>query len=543
MHKIVTTEQMVAIEKDANASGLSYAQMMQNAGESIANAVLERVENIEGKRVVVLVGSGNNGGDGLVVGDRLAEAGAKVSVYLTKERTEDDPNLEKIRNRNLLVAIWDQDQGARVLNNMLGSSDILIDAILGTGFVLPLKGTAKDVLAKTAKALDKRKQKPFIIAVDCPSGLECDSGNIAEFALKADLTVTLAAVKPGLLARPGADYVGELNVGDIGLSKKQGELEKIMHEMPDHYSIKSILPDRPSDAHKGSFGRVLIVAGSINYPGAAMLAGIAAYRVGAGLVTMAVPSPVQSLIAPNFPEATWLLLPHEMGVISEGAAPVLEAELESTQAILIGPGFGLDASTKAFLSRITGSEEHTQRAQIGFIRPESQDQLNDQKLPPCVIDADGLKLLVEIESWNTLLPAETILTPHPGEMEIMTGVSKDEIQADRVGAAKTWSKKWGHIVVLKGANTVIAAPDDRSAVLPFATASLARAGTGDVQAGAIAGFLAQGVSAFEAAIAGSYIHARAGEIAALSLGNSASVLAGDVADSLAATISEIAESD
>ncbi|MCK5646069.1 MAG: NAD(P)H-hydrate epimerase, partial [Anaerolineales bacterium] len=326
MHKIVTTEQMVAIEKDANASGLSYAQMMQNAGESIANVVLERVENIEGKRVVVLVGSGNNGGDGLVVGDHLAEAGAKVSVYLTKERTEDDPNLEKIRNRNLLVAIWDQDQGARVLNNMLGSSDILIDAILGTGFVLPLKGTAKDVLAKTAKALDKRKQKPFIIAVDCPSGLECDSGKIAEFALKADLTVTLAAVKPGLLARPGADYVGELNVGDIGLSKKQGELKKIMHEMPDHYSIKSILPDRPSDAHKGSFGRVLVVAGSINYPGAAMLAGIAAYRVGAGLVTMAVPSPVQSLIAPNFPEATWLLLPHEMGVISEGAAPVLEAE-------------------------------------------------------------------------------------------------------------------------------------------------------------------------------------------------------------------------
>ena len=542
MHKIVTTEQMVAIEKDANASGLSYAQMMQNAGESIANVVLERVENIEGKRVVVLVGSGNNGGDGLVVGDHLAEAGAKVSVYLTKERTEDDPNLEKIRNRNLLVAIWDQDQGARVLNNMLGSSDILIDAILGTGFVLPLKGTAKDVLAKTAKALDKREQKPFIIAVDCPSGLECDSGKIAEFALKADLTVTLAAVKPGLLARPGADYVGELNVGDIGLSKKQGELKKIMHEMPDHYSIKSILPDRPSDAHKGSFGRVLVVAGSINYPGAAMLAGIAAYRVGAGLVTMAVPSPVQSLIAPNFPEATWLLLPHEMGVISEGAAPVLEAELESTQAILIGPGFGLDASTKAFLSRIIGSEEHTQRAQIGFIRPESQGQLNDQKLPPCVIDADGLKLLVEIESWSTLLPAETILTPHPGEMEIMTGVSKDEIQADRVGAAKTWSKKWGHIVVLKGANTVIAAPDDRSAVLPFATASLARAGTGDVQAGAIAGFLAQGVSAYEAAIAGSYIHARAGEIAALSLGNSASVLAGDVADSLAATISEIAES-
>jgi NAD(P)H-hydrate epimerase len=311
--------------------------------------------------------------------------------------------------------------------------------------------------------------------------------------------------------------------------------------MADHKSIRSILPERPNDAHKGTFGRVLIVAGSINYPGAAMLAGISAYRIGAGLVTMAVPAPIQSLVAPRLPEATWVVLPHEMGVISEGAADVIKEEFSNSEALLIGPGFGVEDVTKAFLSRILGSDEHTQLSQIGFIRPEGKAQKEGQELPPCIIDADGLKLLVEINSWSALLPSNSILTPHPGEMAIMTGMDKDEIQADRTASAQKWAAEWGHIVVLKGANTVVAAPDGRTTILPFATAALARAGTGDVQAGAIAGLRAQGVAPYEAAIAGSYIHGRAGELSAESLGTTASVLAGDVADAIADVLSELME--
>lgn len=537
--KIVSTDQMKEIEAAADGSGLSYDRMMLNAGKSIAEIILDRFGDVHGKRVVILSGTGNNGGDGLVVGDHLAEAGAQVSVYLTKERPEDDNNLAKLRLRNLLVAVWEQDQRARVLMNLIKSADIIIDAVLGTGFRLPLKGTAKDVLSRAKKGLKNRGQLPFLVAVDCPSGLDCDTGEIADEALDAHLTVTLAAVKSGLLKRPGANSVGELIVGDIGLPKKFVELNKIMLEMPDKETIKSMLPERPRDAHKGTFGRVLIVAGSINYPGAALLAGVAAYRIGAGLVTLAVPSPVQALIAPNLPEATWLLLPHDMGVINESAAQVLLNELSNVQTILIGPGFGVEDTTRAFLSTMLGSREHTQMSNIGFIRDEDKTLNEKGKLPPCVVDADGLKLLVELDAWNSLLPENSILTPHPGEMAFMTGLSIGEIQSDRTSAAQSWAEEWGHVVVLKGANTVIAAPDGRSTILPIATPALATAGTGDVLAGAIAGLRGQGLSAYEASVAGSYIHGMAGEAAAQALGTTTSVLAGDVADSIAAVISEM----
>jgi NAD(P)H-hydrate epimerase len=532
---------MRAIETEADAEGLSYDQMMLNAGRSIADAILEQIGDIQGKRVVILAGSGNNGGDGLVVGEHLAQEGAQVSVYLTKERAKDDSNLEKLRARNLIIAVWDQDQRARVLINLIDSSDIIVDAILGTGFELPLKGIAKKLLAKVKKSLEKREKRPYIVAVDCPSGVDCDTGQIAAEALPADLTVTLAAAKPGLLIGPGASSVGKLVVGDIGLENGKGELNKIMLEMADHDTVRELLPDRPLDAHKGTFGKVLIVAGSINYPGAALLAGVAAYRVGVGLVTMAVPAPIQALIAPNLPEATWVMLPHEMGVITEGAAPIVAEEFSSSDTILIGPGFGVDDVTRAFLSKVLGSVEHTQLSQIGFIRPENKGKINDVSLPPCVVDADGLKLLVEVASWNSLLPSDSILTPHPGEMAIMTGSSKEEIQSDRMGTAQKWAKEWGHVVVLKGAKTVVAAPDGRTTILPFETPALASAGTGDVLAGAIAGFRGQGVSAYEAAITGSYLHGRAGELSAQSLGNTASVMAGDVADALTAALSELME--
>jgi NAD(P)H-hydrate epimerase len=199
--KIVSTDQMKEIEAAADGSGLSYDKMMLNAGKSIAEIILDRFGDVHGKRVVILSGTGNNGGDGLVVGDHLAEAGAQVSVYLTKERPEDDTNLANLRLRNLLVAVWEQDQRARVLMNLIKSADIIVDAVLGTGFRLPLKGTAKDVLSRAKKGLKNRDQLPFLVAVDCPSGLDCDTGEIADEALDAHLTVTLAAVKSGLLKR------------------------------------------------------------------------------------------------------------------------------------------------------------------------------------------------------------------------------------------------------------------------------------------------------------------------------------------------------
>jgi NAD(P)H-hydrate epimerase len=530
---------MRAIEKAADASGLTYAMMMENAGRGVAQEILDRWPDLDGKRVAILVGPGNNGGDGLVVGHYLAEAGGQVGICLAKPRAEGDANLARLQGKDILIANAADDQRWRVLRNMIETADIVIDAVLGTGFRLPLEGDAKKLLKNAGAALARRERRPYIVAVDCPSGLDCDTGEIAVEALGADLTVTLAAAKPGLIRFPGAESVGELVVRDIGIAPDQKQLAGVDLNLANAESVATLLPPRPRNAHKGTFGRAIVVAGSVTFPGAASLAAVAAYRAGAGLVTLAGPTPIQGLVAPQLPEATWLLLPHEMGVIAADGVDILEKELGSCQALLLGPGFGQDMATADFMRKLLLAEKRTQRGKIGFVHTERGKAKGLSGLPPCVIDADGLKLLTKIKNWAANLPPETILTPHPGEMEVLTGEKKKAIQADRVGAAKRWASEWGHVVVLKGAFTVVAGSDGRATVLPFATAALARAGTGDVLAGAIVGLRAQGLGAYEAAVLGSYLHGRAGELAAEELGCEMSVLAGDVANALPAAVAEL----
>jgi NAD(P)H-hydrate epimerase len=537
--KIVTVEQMRAIEKAADASGLTYAMMMENAGRGIAQEIIDRWPDLDGKRVAILVGPGNNGGDGLVIGHYLAEAGGQVAIYLAKPREVGDANLARLQERELLIANAEDDQRWRVLRNMMETVDIVVDALLGTGFRLPLEGVAKKLLKNAGAAVARRENRPFVVAVDCPSGLDCDTGEIAAEALCADLTVTLAAAKPGLIRFPGAQSVGELVVRDIGIAPDQKELAGVDLEMASPQSVSAHLPERPKNAHKGTFGRAIVVAGSVTFPGAASLAAVAAYRAGAGLVTVAGPTPIQGLVAPQLPEVTWILLPHEMGVIAADGVGILEKELESCQALLLGPGFGQDTATADFMRKMLMPEKRTQRGKIGFVHTEQGKAKARSGLPPCVIDADGLKLLTKIKNWPANLPPDTILTPHPGEMEVLTGEKKDAIQADRVGVARRWAGEWGHVVVLKGAFTVVAGSDGRATVLPFATAALARAGTGDVLAGAIVGLRAQGLQAYEAAVLGAYLHGRAGELAAEELGSEMSVLAGDVAEALPAAVADL----
>jgi NAD(P)H-hydrate epimerase len=342
----------------------------------------------------------------------------------------------------------------------------------------------------------------------------------------------MAAVKTGLLRFPASRLSGELRVVGIGLDTSGLSLEsweRIQRRVASAEMVRESLPDRPVDAHKGTFGTALVVAGSLNYTGAALLAGQAAYRAGAGLVTLAVPSVLHAPLAGQFPEATWLLLPHEMGVIAEGAAEVIYKNLERATAMLVGPGFGTEEKTLSFLARLIGASRASRGGGIGFVSPGRVEPSGDAlALPPLVVDADGLKLLARIQGWERYLPAPAVLTPHPGEMAVLTGLETDEIQADRLAVAERFAQEWGHVVVLKGANTVVSGPDGRTIVIPVATAALARAGTGDVLAGLIAGLRAQGMEAFEAAVAGCWIHAQAGLVAEKLLGSTASVLAGDV---------------
>jgi NAD(P)H-hydrate epimerase len=364
-----------------------------------------------------------------------------------------------------------------------------------------------------------------VVAVDCPTGLNCDTGELDPAALPADLTVTFAYPKVGLLRFPGAEAVGNIVVADIGIPPDLAD--DVSLEMATTQWVQARLPAR--SAHKGTFGRALIVAGSVNYVGAAALAGAGAKRVGAGLVTMGLPMPIQPAVAANLTEATYLLLPHDLGVITTGAVEVLGERVGEYNALLLGPGLTQEKETVSFVHRFLGLERGDRRGGIGFVSRSTAEETEHPALPPLVIDADGLNVLANAEEWWKALPPDTILTPHPGEMARLMGdqATVQEIQADRDNVARRMADKWNAVVALKGAFTVVASPDGRVMVLPFANPALSTAGSGDVLAGAIVGLRAQGMDAFEAAVSGAYVHALAGELARADLGDMG-VVAGDL---------------
>ncbi len=542
--KLVSVKEMHSIEKEADASGLTYKMMMESAGHNLAKEVLQLAYSQEDEEVQVLglVGSGNNGGDTLVALTFLAEKGWKARAYLVGRQSSNDPLVKRLEEADGEVVRADKDSDFAQLAAFLGTADVLLDGMLGTGFKLPLRVDITRVLEATKINIAELNWPPLIVAVDCPSGVDCESGEAAEESIKADATVTMAAIKYGLLKLPAFDLVGEIRVVDIGPLEGLKSWQAVKNEIADIELVNSILPARPSEAYKGTFGTVLIVAGSINYTGAALLAGKAAYRSGAGLVTLAVPAPLHTTLAGQLPEATWVLLPHEMGVIASSAVEVLVNNLGNATALLIGPGFGMEETTREFIENlfIGAAAAKKSTGRMGFVRStDSGQESKSIVLPPLVIDADGLKLMAKVKNWSKLLPAPSILTPHPGEMSVLTGLSTDEIQNDRLANARRFAKEWGHVVVLKGAFTVVAAPDGRTTTIPVATSALARAGSGDVLAGLIAGLRAQGVEAYPAAVAGAWIHAQAGLGAAEIQGNTASVLASDILDAIADVLVEI----
>jgi NAD(P)H-hydrate epimerase len=535
--KLVTVAQMQEIEKEADAGGLTFDQMMENAGQGLADVILDLfVDDIE-PEALGLVGPGNNGGDTLVALTALVQEGWKAKAFLVK-RKKDALVKQFVEAGGEVVS---GDKAFEQLAEAIENADVLLDGILGTGIQLPLKKEIAELLAEVNDILDGLEEAPMVIAVDCPTGVDCDSGEAADEAIPADITVTMAAVKQGLLKLPAFEYVGDLEVIDIGLSDDLFSLKNIHTSVAEDGLIYALLPDRPLDAHKGTFGSALIVAGSAGYTGAAVLAGEAAYRAGAGLVTLAIPSNLHSAIAGQIPEATWALLPHDMGVISANASDVLAKKFERATAMLIGPGLGTEETTQEFIENlITGKmAQKKSTAHIGFVPEGNKSEEKNRTLPALVIDADGLTLLAKIKDWHKALPTQVILTPHPGEMSTLTGLTKDEIQEDRQTIASKYAKEWGHIVVLKGAFTVVASPDGRVTVIPVASPALARAGSGDVLAGLIVGLRAQGLDAFDAAVAGAWIHAQAGLYAADDLGSTASVVASDILNSIPDVLSDL----
>lgn len=534
--KLVTVTEMRAIEEEANQKGVPYELMMERAGKGIADIILRRYGSTQPQVVLALVGSGNNGGDALVALKYLAEQGWQVRALLTKER--DDILVSNIHNLQGEILVFNEKQNKEKFENWLTDTDIVIDGLLGTGIDLPIRNPYQTIL----EVVKQSKADIKIIAVDCPSGINCDTGETADECLFADLTVCMQAVKIGMLSFPAYQYLGQLEIVDLNLPKNLDSELQVKREVATAECVSRLLPSRPLQAHKGTFGTAMIIAGSINYTGAAYLAGMAAYRIGAGLVNMAVPGPIYSSLAGNFPEATWLLLPHDMGVIEAESAALVQKNLEKVTALLLGPGWGLEDTTKEFLERLLKGKSTTQkkRSGIGFVMMDAEEVDNAlSRLPPIVIDADGLKLLTKIPNWEKILPENSVLTPHPGEMAVMTDLPLKDIQANRMMVAMDYAKKWGHVVVLKGALTIIAEPQGRLTIVPVAHPALARAGSGDVLAGIITGLLAQGIKPFEAATAGVWIHAQAGIDASERIGHPASVIAGDLIGSIASVLARL----
>lgn len=506
MAKLVSVAEMRAVEQAADELGLSYAQMMENAGRGLVKSILAHSHGRE-QSAIAIIGAGNNGGDALVALAALGEAGWKTGALLIGKRFNHDEHVKQARKAGAEIRTLDFDKHETLEKHAawLAGYAFLIDGLLGTGLHLPVREALAKVMAEIKLAVEQAASRPFVVAVDCPSGMDCDSGEVAPQAIKADLTVTMAAIKYGMLTLPAYEYLGELEVVDIGLTNRVRPWATLTRQALDAEVVRLMLPPRPLGAHKGTFGTAMLVAGSQRYPGAALLAGRAAYKSGAGLVTIATPKTVQPMLAGQLPEATWLPLAAEDGSIAATAAKTITSSLERVTALLLGPGLGLVEVTGEFVGKLLKAE-----------------------LPPLVIDADGLKLLAAYKDWHRRFLLDAVLTPHPGEMAILTDMKVEEIQAARIETAERFAKIWNQVVVLKGAFTVIAAPDGRTALLPLATPALARAGTGDVLAGLIAGLRAQGAPAYEAACAGVWLHGQAGLRAAAALGGSARVLAGDL---------------
>lgn len=516
--KLVTVAEMQALEKAADAGGQSYATMMEIAGRGVADMILGHPATAAGaSQALVLVGPGNNGGDGLVCARYLHNAGFDVRVYLWKRKTAVDDDYEGHYRRLMDLGVTsvhaDDDPEFATLRKWLTQPRqfplFLIDALLGTGTNRPIGGQLADLLTVIKEAVVGSTALPtHLVAVDCPSGLNADNGTVDPYTLPADDTVTFAYAKWGHYHFPGAETSGDLHVVDIGVAPALAA--DIQTFLIDEASVRSWLPKRSNNSHKGSFGKVMAAVGSHNFPGAAYLSTSAAGRVGAGLVTGAVTEAVWSVVAGKLPEPTWLPLPtgdgDESGVISEAAVSAVIDGLAGYSALVVGCGLNKKPTTVRFMQGLMAAHE---------------------QLPATLIDADGLNSLALLEAWPVPLPAQVVLTPHAAELGRLCGLDVQAVLGRRWQLAREKAAAWNAVLLAKGPYTVIAHPDGRLAVLPIATPALATAGTGDVLSGTIGGLLAQGMEPFAAACAGAWIHGQAGLRCAEAMGT-AGVMASDL---------------
>ena len=531
--KVVTAAQMAAIEQASERAGVSTDALMENAGLAVARAARDELDGVAGARIVVLVGPGNNGADGLVAARHLRRWGADVVCCLLTQRPDVDPKLDLARQYGAEIA--DGPDG-ETLERLIGRSQLVIDAVLGTGRSRPLSGPVGQAMLLLQKSRESRNP-PSLLALDLPTGLNADTGEVDPACPLFDTTLALGYPKAGLLTFPGVERVGRLRVLDIGVPLGLPEEQSVDVEMLTPEWVASRLPPRALNSHKGTYGHVLVVAGSRHYVGAAWLASQASVRTGAGLTTLASPLGVYPIAAAKGAEAIHLRLPEDMdGRIDASAAEVIAKSDRRFNAALVGCGMGWSEGTTEFLRKLLLS---------GALRQAQGERRVSLSGSPLLIDADGLNNLSGIEEWYRESrfrgndgDSPLVLTPHPGEMSTLTGLPVSEIQANRIGVAREWAERWGATVVLKGAHTVIASPGEPVRIAPYANPGLATGGTGDVLSGVIVSLLAQALAPADAAAVGVYLHATAGEAVTGRIGQ-AGLAASDLLEELPPAIAAL----
>ena len=487
--KIVTGKMMKEADRKAiEEAGVPSLLLMEHAGLGVLKEVEKLLGTCSQKIVSIVAGKGNNGGDGFVVARHLLKKGSIPKVFLAV-----DPDQIK-GDAKVNLSLFEQWGGQistvtsgnlRAVKKELGESHLIVDALFGTGLSSPLEGLVAQ-LVRFINGLNL-----LVVAIDIPSGIHSDSGQVLGVAIKARVTATMGLPKQGCYFFPGAEYTGELKIVDIGIPPSVLEQINSSFQVITRDQVASLLPKRPMKSHKGLFGHVAIVAGARNTTGASLLTSLAALRSGAGLVTLAIPASIHSIVAAHLLEVMSYPLPEtQKQTLSTKAEEPILSLLKGKRSLALGPGISTHPETHELIHRIL-----------------------PQLTVPTVLDADALNALSGHLGLLKQCQVPMILTPHPGEMGRLLGITAAEVEADRLGSVEKLARLSGQYIVLKGAKTLVRGPHGETYLNPTGNPGMATAGIGDALTGVIAGLLAQGLSPLDSAIAGTFIHGLAGDFA------------------------------
>jgi NAD(P)H-hydrate epimerase len=521
--KVVTAQEMRLLDKRTiEEYGIPGMVLMENAGLGVLREMNLRYGDLTGKAVTVIAGKGNNGGDGFVIARHLYQRGGRVKTYLLgqKENVKGDARINlqiyiKIGGAfQELAGPLNPGKNSQSLESDLKQSDLIVDAIFGTG----LTNTKSDPTGQmTSQVITWMNEsgKP-IVAVDIPSGISSDTGEIIETGVKADLTVTFGLPKRGHYLYPGAGHRGVLRVVDIGIPHSLIAENPCFVKLLTSNEIKKSLPQRPANAHKGTFGHTLVIGGSVGKTGAAAMAAQAALRVGAGLVTLAIPSSLNAIMEQKLTEVMTVPLPETAAqTLSLTAEKAILDLVQDKSVVVLGPGLSVHPETQELVRKL----------------------LRTLRLP-IVLDADGINALSGHTPLLTQTSSPVVLTPHPGEMGRLLGTTGQKVQIHRLETARSFAQSHQVWLILKGAHTILAEPEGNLFINPTGNAGMASGGTGDVLAGMLGGFISQGLDPLQASQVGVYLHGLAGDLAAGWIGTRG-MIAGDLIECIPQAIQKI----